>query len=374
MRKFSHILFCLWLLVWMGLSPLSCCAGEPSMTMLPKEIISVGLVQVCEQIDLSDYRMTSAELTKVYRELLESEPMLFHVDTVLVYEYGNDGYVTRLRPQYRMSKADYDTALAELKPYLDLTVQSMPETFGEADKALYIHDHLAANYLYSPEGFEQYDIYTLWRDGHGVCQAFSLMYVALGRRAGLDVDMVVSSAMDHAWNHVGIDEAFFHVDVTRDLSTSGEPFSHQRFLLSDAAIKSIGYHDFACHNNHLCEDHRFEEEDSLGGFTGVLSQVKGSSLYVGHGWMILLEDQTLRQLKLFDKEIAESPLTNTIDIDGDGLLSLKDLLCDVIQNADGDTKEITDRIRLKLLEEAITATVSNGLPLQESVPCLPFEG
>ena len=262
------------------------CFGDDTMTVDTsfdtKAYVLHALEAVRDSISLTDHPMTSKEAVRLYQELLETQPQLFYVKPTISYAFDSQGFVTALYPAYTMSPEAVLTARREIKTYIDTFLLKRDESMSEGDLALLIHDHLAASYTYSPQGPENYDIYTMMTDGHGVCQAFSLMYVLLGRSMDLEVDMVTSLPMDHAWNHVKIDGVYYHVDVTRDLSQENGLLTHGRFLLSDLALERLGYHGYTCHDGHSCIDHGYEI--SLDGelqYESVFSSVVGSSLYLG---------------------------------------------------------------------------------------------
>ena len=118
------------------------------------------------------------------------------------------------------------------------------------------------------------DAFSLFRDGVGVCQAYALAFMALGRAAGLEVDMVTSREMDHAWNRMsGVGDAWYHVDVTRD-DPIREPGTasvvrHTRLLRSDAGMEAEGYTAFSCGDGHICADGRYETAEGDAWFSGV---------------------------------------------------------------------------------------------------------
>jgi transglutaminase-like putative cysteine protease len=166
---------------------------------------------------------------------------------------------------------------------MELTFGDHPRT--EADTVLYLHDYLANRYAYDtrPEAEANADAYTFLRDGVGICQAYALTFLALCQGAGLEADLVVSDAMDHAWNHVRVEGVWYHVDVTRDdpipNEEGEEEVNHRRFLRSDAGMKALGYHGFSCAAGHACGDTRFESdgEAALDGFSKALTRW-------GNGW------------------------------------------------------------------------------------------
>jgi transglutaminase-like putative cysteine protease len=192
--------------------------------------------------------------------------------------------VTEVYPAYTMTgdaltaaRAYYRDTLAAILTEMELTFGSHPRT--EADTVLYLHDYLAHHYAYdtralSPNGdtsrAANADAYTFLRDGVGICQAYALTFLALCRGAGLEAELVVSDAMDHAWNHVRVDGAWYHVDVTRDdpipASEGTDEVDHLRLLRSDEGVAALGYHGFSCAAGHTCTDGRYEAAEGMSGW------------------------------------------------------------------------------------------------------------
>jgi UDP-N-acetylglucosamine 1-carboxyvinyltransferase len=218
-----------------------------------------------EIIDLSDSSLPVSALGQVYLTVLHSHPELFHVALRLSYrctESTVDGVptliVTEVYPAYTLTgvaltaaRADYRDMLAAILTEMELTFGDHPRT--EADTVLYLHDYLADRYTYDTRAdapnadaprAANADAYTFLRDGRGICQAYALTFLALCQGAGLEADLVVSDAMDHAWNHVRVEGEWYHVDVTRDdpipAAEGTDKVNHLRLLRSDKGMEALG--------------------------------------------------------------------------------------------------------------------------------------
>lgn len=317
-----------------------------------EQLILYSLEAYEEAIDLRDYRLLPSDVVHLYQKLLEQEPQLFYVSRSLSYTYDQEGAVLFLYPQYTLDQAAVASGREALVQAFERVKNLAHPHFSDADKALLIHDHLALTYTYSPDGEENYDAYALLREGHGVCQAFSLMFIALGRCLGLEVDMVTSLSMDHAWNHVRIGCEYYHIDVTRDLPSEGESVSHDRFLICDRALRDLGYHDYACPSDHLCQSHSYEYTDTDGNDHGLLCDISGGALYLSPRWLVMNENGVLLTLSL-DPNDKNERLSDQIDPNEDGILSISDVLHPGIQGAPPEAKDLAHAVRQRLLELAI---------------------
>ncbi len=355
-------------------------ADAPPATV--EAALAAGLFASSEVIDLTAFSLPAAELSAIYTRVLYDEPGLFHVAPRLAYRYteGEVGrVVTMVYPAYTLAgeelaaaRAMYADAVsslaAEARAALGL-VENTPSSAltpaEEASAALYLHDRLAARYDYDTRASEEAnrDAYRLFRDGVGVCQAYALAYLALCRAVGLEADFVSSAAMDHAWNHVRVGEAWYHVDVTRDdpLTADGESagvVDHSRFLRSDAGMAALGYHDYACPSGHVCESAAYEEAlcpatddkpvenspaaDTAGEFWGTLHRSPMVVLRAGgsFSWVGVTDEGILTAYR------AEASLTalSPGDIDGDGAITPGDLLA----LTSGGTSPATDACLARL--------------------------
>ena len=317
---------------WVASSPLPA-AAETAAHADPAAILLGGLTDCREAIDLSGASLPVAELGRVYVSVLHSHPELFHVAPRLSYSYTErDGTraVTEVYPAYTLTgdalaaaRAYYRDALAAILAEMELTFGGSPRT--EADTVLYLHDYLADRYTYDTRAESpNADAYTFLRDGAGVCQAYALTFLALCRGAGLEADLVVSDAMDHAWNHVRVDGVWYHVDVTRDdpipAAEGTEEVNHLRILRSDEGMAELGYRDFSCAAGHTCTDTRFETAEEGTGW-GIFSQ---KLVFSGGKWMGMDENGGVVAVKLQKTGVFVGQVG---DADLNGVIDPADLLC-----------------------------------------------
>ena len=282
-------------LLLFGKGPLPVSAAAPAAAD-PVATLVAGLTACRESIDLRNASLPVGELGQLYQEVLLTHPELFHVAPRLSCGYAEtviNGIPTRtvtdLYPVYTLTGQELTCARSLYLSAITSILSDMETAFGglprtEADTVLYLHDALAHRYDYDvrPEAQANADAYTFFRDGVGICQAYALAFLALARGAGLEAHIVVSEAMDHAWNHVRVEGAWYHVDVTRDdpiPAEGGSPtVTHTRLLRSDAGMTATGYYGFTCSEDHVCNDTHFETEEGsaiLGDLQNALTPQKG---------------------------------------------------------------------------------------------------
>lgn len=317
---------------WIASAPLPAAAaprGDPAAVLLE------GLTDCREAIDLSGASLPVSELGQIYLSLLHSRPELFHVAPRLSFSYTEitaEGAALRVvhevYPAYTLTGEELTAARALYRDTLSAILTEMELTFGEsprteADSVLYLHDCLADRYAYDTRtDAPNADPYTFFRDGEGICQAYALAFLALCRGAGLEAELVVSEAMDHAWNHVRADGVWYHVDVTRDdpIPSDGgtDQVNHLRLLRSDGGMEALGYYGYTCPAGHTCTDTRFEP-----GGRAVLEDFHGPLAVFGSHWAGASADGAPVAVKVGEDGMA---VGLTGDMDRDGTVTPADLL------------------------------------------------
>ncbi|MBE6693373.1 MAG: hypothetical protein E7589_01215 [Ruminococcaceae bacterium] len=327
------------------------CEDAPS----PTEYIYSALVACEAEIDVAEYALDRAAAVEILRDLLCNSPELFYVSGKISYSYGSDGRLLTLTPAYKVAGKELD---AQRKFYTDTVVKMLSEADtlqGEAELALYIHDAIASKFEYDTD-HKNYDAYSLFRDGRGVCQAYSLGFIALCHEAGLEAKTVISDAMDHAWNAVKIDGEWYHIDVTRADPISDESPSkavlHKAFLRSDAAMASLGYHGY--NTDISCKSTRFEKDGR-----GILEDISEAVIFRQNGAFAARGTSVVR-VDLATPHLIPLPFG---DIDGDGAADARDIAILLVGDSDSllpFTMTDTDKLGALILEDILKKYTSDG--------------
>ncbi len=152
-------------------------------------------------------------------------------DSAISQEFGMDEYPTEFYEEV-------DDILSFISP-----------SMSDVEKALAVHEYFMLNYSYGTryESFERnyifeqaeaYTAYGIMVNKIGVCEAYTQAYQYIMEKLDIPCIKVTSTAMDHAWNMVCIDDKWYHVDVTWDDNIGG----HANFLRSDEGIKETGHY------------------------------------------------------------------------------------------------------------------------------------
>ncbi len=191
-------------------------------------------------IDISAYGMTVDEMIAAIQRVLNSYGELFFVGREYHYSVSGDiaGSVALqyiyTGEAYKAAKAEYDYLMAEL-------IARIPEGLSPLATALAANDIICTEFEYSPKDSYVYNVYDMMRGGHGVCQAYTMLYSSMMRHFGIECEYVTSEMKNHIWNKVKINGEFFNVDVTwNDPIGNGYGYArHEYFLLSDKTMMML---------------------------------------------------------------------------------------------------------------------------------------
>ncbi|MCL2086868.1 MAG: hypothetical protein FWH05_04650 [Oscillospiraceae bacterium] len=214
---------------------------------------------MASEIDITAYaardKALAADAPSAFLKIVTDNPQLFHVETkirtsfktesrsgnIVEYKYTNIEYNIN-KNQLALKKRRFDTAAQNALKVVD-------NSMSDFEKALALHNYLVLNIEYDTtrRKVDIHNAYGALVNGVSVCQGYAMAYKYLLGLLGIESVMLVSEAMEHAWNYVKIGRSWYHVDVTYDdplLQGKTDQYgrvSHKHFMLSDAAIRKIGH-------------------------------------------------------------------------------------------------------------------------------------
>ena len=194
-------------------------------------------------VDSRDYGNLSYETITAILGSLYYEPDMFLYEGGYLVSLGNNHYT--FCPDYRQNiLAEYDDAKALYTREIDAIVQKVQSDWSDLEKVLFLNDYVASHYTYyyleNGQPGNIYDAYQMLKYGTGVCQAYSLLMMALLRSCSIECSYVSSNSLNHMWNMVKVDGKWYHLDVTwDDPGTTLGYAGHDFFLLSADAIRTV---------------------------------------------------------------------------------------------------------------------------------------
>ena len=209
--------------------------GAKELTKLLAQAVWNGDTSVV--VNYSNYGLTFEEFDRVLAEL-SLIPKTFAADS---YNYSgwDTSYIVYPR-YYQEIYDDYDAA-KELFTSTIQKIAGLAASYGsDLEKILFVNDYLCENYNYD-YSYSRHDPYSMFRDGVGVCQAFTRAFTAVMDELGIESTFVRSDSMNHVWNIVRVEGKWYHIDVTwNENQTRSLPgtAAHKYFLTSTEWLKS----------------------------------------------------------------------------------------------------------------------------------------
>ncbi len=206
-----------------------------------------------EKIDVTDMGFKVSEFQKLAAEfsyyLIYNYADLFYFGGIVGGESLGDE-ITSFTVAY---KYDYEQVEFVRNYAYEHYLSKVQKDWTDLEKVVFIHDQLAVDFQYDVRLFDENeymnvarDIYGMFTDKQGVCQAYSNTFMYLMQELGIECKLVASDASNHEWNVVKLGKDWYHVDVTQDdpiYTISEDGFSdlagkikHEYFLRSDTGI------------------------------------------------------------------------------------------------------------------------------------------
>ena len=207
--------------------------------------------------------------------------------------------ITSSAGSYLEARISNPMSVTETEEYFDAVDRKVASILSQADgltadadKALAIHDYLVSHFHYDVDNYtagkipaDSYRSGGLFMNGTGVCQAYAYGYQYLLDKLDIECYVTSSEVMNHAWNIVNIDGAYYHVDCTSDdplVDQVGRAY-HDFFLLSDETIRKMemgnGYYTGWDLQDLACTSKAYEDAYWSGAVSPVV-QTGGKAYYI----------------------------------------------------------------------------------------------
>lgn len=209
-----------------------------------------GAIQACREgvwagqtyIDLTPYGLPYSEETFdiLNQSVNYRQPDFFAVSLLSFrgYSIGGTAVLSAMTVDYWMSGEEYTAAKKVYRDGIEAITDQIDPDWSTIEKLLFVHDYLAANYEYDLT-YSNYDALSFFQQKTGVCQAYTMAFMAVMNELGIENSYLESHDLDHIWNLVKVGNNWYHIDVTWD-----DPITdrlgcarHTFFLLSDDASK-----------------------------------------------------------------------------------------------------------------------------------------
>jgi len=205
-----------------------------------------------EYIDVSSYKFKASELNSIYNEIFYKMPEAFNIESLGHTTDSTGTYIQRIYMWYRSfadTASEYTECYNKMMQGAETLLAGVDwDSLSDVNKALLLHDRLAlwAEYDYDnaypkTEKRQIFTAYAILGERLGVCQGYSMAYMYLLDRVGIESGYVRSDAIWHGWNIVYINGVGYHVDVTWDADHREGRIYHNNFLISSSAAIANGH-------------------------------------------------------------------------------------------------------------------------------------
>jgi transglutaminase-like putative cysteine protease len=183
------------------------------------------------------------DYSTIYEAIVYDNPAMFY-SKIFTQNFDNNKESCIIIPEYKYNRVQiekYKTDLQTLLKKLDKA-----KYFTDVNKEKFVHDFIIENFSYDDSfNDDSFSIVGLLKNRKAVCEGIaSFTKVALdylGLESVLVYGFAETNYLDknresHAWNIVKIDDFFYHLDVTFDLTISNKLTRYDYFNLGDDDI------------------------------------------------------------------------------------------------------------------------------------------
>ena len=197
-----------------------------------------GLSLAEPSINVRKYGLKSQDVIRIIGNIFYHRPELFYFSGSFSVTSRGDGTVIGITPEY-LYTGDELTALREEFDALAQELYDLKrDGWSDRETILFYHDYIADNFDYVAEDGVR-DAYLMLKRRHGVCQAYTALFMLMMNYAGIPCSYVKSEVdLNHIWNIVYLDGAWYHIDVTWDDPRNQSPGTvyHEYFLTGADSI------------------------------------------------------------------------------------------------------------------------------------------
>lgn len=201
-----------------------------------------AMLDLKDEVSLAEYKIGASELNALWAKVKRENPELFYIESGYSYHLLNDE-VTLLEFSYNCPKSEIPSRRALIDGECAVALSYIDDNMTDYEKALVLHNYIVTAYEYSVTS-EIRDIYNFVLEKKGVCQAYSLMYMYIARKAGLGCHAADSDEINHVWNIILVDGKWYHTDTTFD-----DPTYYSADVLGRCRYKYFLKSDFYMANN-----------------------------------------------------------------------------------------------------------------------------
>lgn len=264
--------------------------SEIDLFLQLEPLVKEALLAGQTRINIREYGINSDEY-HLYRLPYFSPYLGMNMDITAWYSGNVYSY---LQIENSMTPEETSQYFSQVDKAIEDVLSVVTDEMTDVEKALAVHDYLVYYAEYDYDNLvngtippESYKSAGLLINGTGVCNAYAYAYQYLMTLLGIECYVTNSSAMNHAWNIVKIDDSYYHVDCTWDDPVPDQfgKVSHNHFLADDEKMRNELEHygwdreDIPCDNDKYNDKYWTEAESQIIQTEEFIYYIKGSAVY-----------------------------------------------------------------------------------------------
>ena len=197
-----------------------------------------GMINLESKINISDFGYSCENIKALNDAIITTLRMhyeLYYVSNVYGYSYELSGLILAISPQYiNTNKGEIDETIRLMESKMEEILSYTDESMNDVQKLMAVYDQLILRSYYDSY-FSQSTVKDLLLNGTVVCEGYARTLYALAEKMGIKSGFVHSDKLNHVWNAIYIDGAWYHADATwDDTNRVNDPCAtHEYFLKSN---------------------------------------------------------------------------------------------------------------------------------------------
>ncbi|MBQ9469273.1 MAG: hypothetical protein IJU52_09750 [Clostridia bacterium] len=184
----------------------------------------------CIPVDLTGMGITREIMKREVKKVADQNPEYFYfIGGYACFPVDKNGFLQKILLVTEYSGDELVQKTAEFEALTAPLFALHNDSWSDFETVLFYHDYLSSNYEYD----YTYSIHhpkEFLEQGRGVCNAFAKVFQLLMNRFGVPCISAQSDILNHIWNVVYLDGAWYHIDVTWSDLTAPGPARHKYFL------------------------------------------------------------------------------------------------------------------------------------------------
>lgn len=182
------------------------------------QIFCTGLDAYQEDFDISEQKISTDSLERVYKALIQDNPEYFWFDSYSYHYNSASNIVSTVHLNYNYTQEEIVTRIQQIESNADAIIAGLPIDADTYTKIKYTHDWVINQTVYDTTAADNQNICSVFIGGRSVCAGYSRAFQYLLQKMGIFCTYVTGNIAQgsHAWNLVRTETGYYYVDTTLD--------------------------------------------------------------------------------------------------------------------------------------------------------------